>query len=82
MRRSAAAPKAVRPSGITDESKWRIAILMSKNDDPQVSAIPIERSQSSEVNVACVSALLAGFMTGTSLASIASRIEDTGAVTR
>ena len=82
MRRSAAAPKAVRPSGITDESKWRIAILMSKNDDPQVSAIPIERSQSSEVNVACVSALLAGFMTGTSLASIASRTEDTGAVTR
>jgi hypothetical protein len=50
MRRSAAAPKAVLPSGITDESKWRIAILMSKNDEPQVSAMPIERSQSSGVN--------------------------------
>ena len=78
MMRSAAAPKAVLPSGITDESKWRIAILISKNDDPQVSAIPIERSQSSEVNDARVSAVLAGFMTGTSLASIASRKKDTG----
>jgi hypothetical protein len=80
--RSAAAPKAVLPSGITDESKWRIAILISKNDDPQVSAMPMERSQSSEVNEAWVSAVLAGFMSGTSLASIASRIEDTGAATR
>ena len=71
MSKSAAAPKAVLPSGITDESKWRIAILMSKNDDPHVSAIPIERSQSSEVNDDWVSAVLAGFMTGTSLASIA-----------
>jgi len=82
MSKSAAAPKAVLPSGITDESKWRIAILISKNDDPQVSAIPMERSQSSEVNDAWVSAGLADFMTGTSLASIASRIEDTGAATR
>lgn len=82
MRKRAAAPKAVLPSGITDESKWRIAILMSKNDDPQVSAIPIERSQSSEVNDDWVSAVLAGFMTGTSLASIARCIEDVGAATR
>jgi hypothetical protein len=52
MRRSAAAPNAVLPSGMTEESKWRIAILMSKNEDPQVSAIPIERNQSSEVNEA------------------------------
>jgi hypothetical protein len=82
MSKSAAAPKAVLPSGITDESKWRIAILISKNDDPQVSAMPMESSQSSEVNDAWVSALLAGFITGTSLASIASRIEDTGEATR
>jgi hypothetical protein len=82
MSNSAAAPKAVLPSGITDESKWRIAILISKNDDPQVRAIPMESSQSSEVNDAWVSALLAGFITGTSLASIASCIEDTGAATR
>jgi hypothetical protein len=47
-----------------------------------VSAMPIERSQSSEVNDAWVSAVLAGFITGTSLASIASRIENTGAATR
>jgi hypothetical protein len=42
----------------------------------------MESSQSSEVNDAWVSALLAGFITGTSLASIASRIEDTGEATR
>jgi len=82
MRRSAAAPKAVRPSGITDESKWRIAILMSKNDEPQVRAMPMESSQSSGVNDAWVSAVLAGFMTGTSLASIASRIKDTEVAAR
>ena len=46
MSKSAAAPNAVLPSGITDESKSRIAILISRNDDPQVSAIPMERSQS------------------------------------
>ena len=42
----------------------------------------MESSQSSEVNDAWVSAGLADFMAGTSLASIASRIEDTGAATR
>ena len=55
---------------------------MSKNDEPQVSAIPIERSQSSGENGAWVSAVLAGFMTGTSLASIASRIKDTEVAAR
>ena len=82
MRRSAAAPKAVLPSGITDESKWRIAILMSKNEDPHVSAMPIERSQSSEVNEAWVSAVLVDFMTGTSLASIASGMKYLGVAPR
>ena len=47
-----------------------------------MSAIPIERSQSSDVSGACISALLAGFMTDTSRASIANRIEDSGAATR
>jgi hypothetical protein len=42
----------------------------------------MESSQSSDVNGAWVSALLAGFITGTSLASIASRIEGTGEATR
>jgi hypothetical protein len=65
-----------------DESKWRIAILISKNDEPQVSAIPIERSQSSEVNDAWVSAVLADFMSGTSLASIASGMKYTGVTPR
>jgi hypothetical protein len=82
INKSAAAPKAVLPSGITDESKWRIAILISKNDEPHVRAMPMESSQSSDVNGAWVSALLAGFITGTSLASIASRIEGTGEATR
>ena len=68
---SAAAPKAVLPSGITDESKCRIAILMSRNEDPQVNAMPIESIQSSGVNDDCVSALLAVFIAGTSLASSA-----------
>jgi hypothetical protein len=39
--------------------------------------MPMESIQSSEVNDAWVSAVLAGFMMGTSLASIASRIKDT-----
>ena len=82
MSSSAAAPKAVLPSGITEESKWRIAILMSKNDDPQVSAMPTESSQSSEVKDAWVSAVLADFMTGTSLASIASGMKNTGVAPR
>jgi hypothetical protein len=82
MSKSAAAPKAVLPSGITDESKWRIEILISKNDEPHVRAIPIERSQSREVNEDCVSAVLAGFMTGTSLASIASGMKYTGVAAR
>jgi hypothetical protein len=47
MSRSAAAPNAVLPSGITEESKWRIEILISRNDDPHVRAMPMERSQSS-----------------------------------
>jgi hypothetical protein len=55
---------------------------MSKNDEPQVSAIPIERSQSSEVKDAWVSAVLADFMTGTSLASIASGMKYTGVAPR
>jgi hypothetical protein len=47
-----------------------------------VRAIPIERSQSSEVNDAWVSAALAGFMTGTSLASIASGMRYPGVTPR
>lgn len=47
---SAAVPKAVLPRGITDESKCRIAILINRNDDPQVSAMPMERSQSRQEN--------------------------------
>jgi hypothetical protein len=47
-----------------------------------VRAIPIERSQSREVNEDCVSAVLAGFMTGTSLASIASGMKYTGVAAR
>ena len=39
----------VAQAHVSDESKWRIAILISKNDDPQVRAIPMERSQSSGV---------------------------------
>jgi hypothetical protein len=62
MSKSAAAPKAVLPSGITDESKWRIEILMSKNDDPHVRAIPMERSQSRPENFALGSVGLRTFM--------------------
>jgi hypothetical protein len=47
-----------------------------------VSAIPMERSQSSEVNDAWVSAVLAAFMTGTSLASIASGMKYVGVAAR
>jgi hypothetical protein len=78
MSKSAAAPNAVLPSGITEESKWRIAILINKKDEPHVRAIPIESSQSSEVNDAWVSAVLVDFMTGTSLASIASGMKYLG----
>jgi hypothetical protein len=78
MSKSAAAPKAVLPSGITDESKCRIAILINKKDEPHVRAMPIESSQSSEVNDDCVSAVLVDFMTGTSLASIASGMKYLG----
>jgi hypothetical protein len=62
MSKSAAAPKAVLPSGITDESKWRIEILMSKNEEPHVRAIPIDRSQSRPENCAFGSVGLRGFM--------------------
>ena len=82
MSSSAAAPNAVLPRGITDESKWRIAILINKNDEPHVSAMPIESSQSRGVNVAWVSAVLADFMSGTSLASIASGMKYTGVAPR
>jgi hypothetical protein len=47
-----------------------------------VSAIPMERSQSRDVNDAWVSAVLADFMTGTSLASIASGMKYTGVTPR
>jgi len=75
---NAAAPNAVRPRGISAESKSRIAILMSRKDDPQVRAMPMDRSQSREVNDDCVSAVLLGFMTGTSLASSAQAIAHIG----
>ena len=52
MRSNAAAPNAVRPRGISAESKSRIAILMSRNDDPHVRAMQMERSQSREVKFA------------------------------
>jgi hypothetical protein len=62
MSKSAAAPNAVLPSGITEESKWRIAILINKNDDPQVRAMPIESSQSRPENCAFGSVGLRRFM--------------------
>jgi hypothetical protein len=52
--------------------------LISRNDDPHVRAMPMERSQSREVNDDCVSAVLLGFMTGTSLASSARAIAHIG----
>jgi len=56
--------------------------LINKNDEPHVSAMPIESSQSRGVNVAWVSAVLADFMSGTSLASIASGMKYTGVAPR
>jgi hypothetical protein len=47
-----------------------------------VRAMPIESSQSSEVNDAWVSAVWADFMMGTSLASIASGMKNTGVAPR